>query len=149
MEQLRHAPDGRPQHYLACPVVRQGQVACVIELIDAIREGQVTRLDSANTLGMRILQLVAHWLAHENDAQAREAVREQAAQRLSGLTPREREVLLEVAGGAPNKLIARHLGISIKTVELHRSNLMRKLEIASAAELTRLAMQAGLMEPEA
>ena len=98
VEQLRHAPDGRPQHYLACPVVRQGQVACVIELIDAIREGQVTRLDSANTLGMRILQLVAHWLAHENDAQAREAVREQAAQRLSGLTPREREVLLEVAG---------------------------------------------------
>jgi len=139
------ATDGSPRHYLASPVVRQGRVTCLIELIAASTINETNRLIEGDELGRRILQLVSHWLAHENDAQTREAEREKAAQRLSGLTPREHEVLVEVAQGAPNKLIARHLGISIKTVELHRSNLMRKLEISNAAELTRLAMSAGLV----
>ena len=140
--------DGPPRHYLASPVVRQGEVVCLIEFLSDAGHAESARLSGSDELGMRILQLVAHWLAHENDALAREAQREQALRYLSGLTRREREVLVEVARGAPNKLIARHLGISIKTVELHRSNLMRKLEINNAAELTRLAMQAGMMETE-
>lgn len=139
------ATDGGPRYYLASPVVRQGRVTCLIELIAASTTNETNRLLEGDKLGRRILQLVSHWLAHENDAQTREAEREKAAQRLSGLTPREHEVLVEVAEGAPNKLIARHLGISIKTVELHRSNLMQKLEISNAAELTRLAMSAGLV----
>jgi DNA-binding CsgD family transcriptional regulator/ABC-type phosphate/phosphonate transport system substrate-binding protein len=136
------------QHYLAWPVVRQGEVVCLIEFLCNAGRKEEARLSGTDELGMRILQLVAHWLAHENDALAREAQKTQAAQHLAGLTPREREVLIEVAGGSPNKLIARNLGISIKTVELHRSNLMRKLEITSAAELARLAMQAGIIDME-
>jgi ABC-type phosphate/phosphonate transport system substrate-binding protein/DNA-binding CsgD family transcriptional regulator len=142
-------PAGHPRHYLAAPVVRQGEVVCLIEFLSDRDRPEPARLSGSDELGMRILQLVAQWLAHENDALAREAQREQAVRHLAGLTPREREVLVEVAGGAPNKIIARTLGISIKTVELHRSNLMRKLEINNAAELTRLAMQAGLVSEEA
>ncbi|MGD8558634.1 MAG: response regulator FixJ [Gammaproteobacteria bacterium] len=65
-------------------------------------------------------------------------------ERLSTLTPREREVLQYVLKSAPNKIIASELGISIKTVELHRSNLMSKMEANSVTELVRLALIAGL-----
>ena len=58
------------------------------------------------------------------------------------LSPRERQVLEEVVAGNSNKNIARHLDISEKTVERHRSHLMKKLNIRSMAALVRLATQA-------
>ena len=51
------------------------------------------------------------------------------------LTPREREVMQEVAKGMMNKQIAAHLGISEVTVKLHRGNLMRKMQARTLAEL--------------
>lgn len=65
-----------------------------------------------------------------------------AVDRLSALSPRERQVFDEVTNGNPNKVIARKLEISEKTVEKHRSNLMRKLRAVSVAELVRLSMLA-------
>jgi FixJ family two-component response regulator len=56
---------------------------------------------------------------------------------LKTLTPREREVLAELARGRINKQIAYDLGISEVTVKLHRSNVMRKMEAASLGELIR------------
>lgn len=64
----------------------------------------------------------------------------------TNLTPREMEVLQQVAEGAANKQIAAELGISIKTVEKHRNNLMRKLDIHDTASLTRYAVDAGIIE---
>ncbi|MBS7704988.1 response regulator transcription factor [Chelatococcus asaccharovorans] len=58
-------------------------------------------------------------------------------ERLRTLTPREREVMSEVARGRLNKQIAFDLGISEVTVKLHRGNLMRKMEVASLGELIR------------
>jgi two-component system, LuxR family, response regulator FixJ len=65
-----------------------------------------------------------------------------AAVRLQVLTPREREVLNGLAEGLPNKTIAYDLGISPRTVEIHRSNLMTKLEVRSLSEALRLAFAA-------
>ena len=65
-------------------------------------------------------------------------------ERLSTLTPREMEVLNYVLKSTANKIIAAELGISIKTVELHRSNLMTKMKASSVTELVRLALIAGL-----
>ena len=62
------------------------------------------------------------------------------------LTTREREVLQLVAEGQSTKAIAGSLGISIKTVESHRANLMRKLHIRSAAEAVRYAVRNGLVQ---
>lgn len=67
---------------------------------------------------------------------------EEAAVRLQALTPREREVLDGLAKGLPNKTIAYDLGISPRTVEIHRSNLMNKLEVRSLSEALRLAFAA-------
>lgn len=71
---------------------------------------------------------------------------------LDELTDRETEVLCLVASGHTNKEMAAQLGISRRTVETHRENLMRKLSIHSVAGLTRFALEHGLLgedDPEA
>lgn len=65
-------------------------------------------------------------------------------ERLATLTPREYEVLQYVLKSTANKVIAAELNISIKTVELHRSNLMAKMQASSVTELVRLALIAGI-----
>lgn len=61
------------------------------------------------------------------------------------LTHREREVLKLVAEGHPNKFIADYLCLSVKTVEKHRSNLMKKLDLHNASTLTAYAIEKGLV----
>ena len=63
------------------------------------------------------------------------------------LTSREREVLQRIAEGQTTKEIAAHLGLSVKTVESHRINLMRKLDIHETATLVRYAIRRGLTTP--
>ena len=65
-------------------------------------------------------------------------------ERIALLTPREEEILRGILKSKPNKIIAADLSISIKTVELHRSNLMTKMQAGSATELVRLALIAGI-----
>jgi two-component system, LuxR family, response regulator FixJ len=69
---------------------------------------------------------------------------EDARARLNILTDRERDVLDGLVEGLPNKTIAYDLGISPRTVEIHRANLMQKLEVKSLAEALRIAFHAGL-----
>jgi DNA-binding NarL/FixJ family response regulator len=61
------------------------------------------------------------------------------------LTQREREVLKLIAEGYKNREIADYLYISVKTVEKHRANLMKKLDLHSTSALTALAMEKGLV----
>ena len=61
------------------------------------------------------------------------------------LTEREREVIKLVAEGYKNREIAEMLSVSIKTVEKHRSNLMRKLDLHNASALTAYAIENGLV----
>jgi DNA-binding NarL/FixJ family response regulator len=66
---------------------------------------------------------------------------------LGRLTPRQREVLQLIAEGQTNREIATLLGISIKTVETHRSQLMETLDIHDVAGLVRFALRVGLIAP--
>jgi DNA-binding NarL/FixJ family response regulator len=65
------------------------------------------------------------------------------------LTPRQREVLQLIAEGNTTKAIARKLGISVKTAESYRSELMEALDIHDVAGLTRYAIRTGLISPDA
>ena len=65
------------------------------------------------------------------------------------LTTREREILRLVVRGYTNTRTAADLGLSVKTVEWHRSNLMRKLGTHGVAELVRYAIQHGLVQKDA
>lgn len=71
-----------------------------------------------------------------------------ALERIKRLTRREKEVMTNVVCGHPNKEIAEMLNISVKTVEMHRSNLMKKLKIRNVAELVLLGIRAGMHETE-
>ena len=65
---------------------------------------------------------------------------------LHALTPREREIVTLVAYGHTNKEIAGSLGITVKTVETHKTNIMQKLELTSRADVVRFALSQGWLE---
>jgi len=85
-------------------------------------------------------------LALENGAKIRESEleRQTVRQQVESLTPREREVMDKIIAGKSNKVIATDLGLSQRTVEVHRANVMEKLQVRSLADLVRLVTHAGL-----
>ncbi|MGE5722029.1 MAG: response regulator transcription factor [Sphingomonadales bacterium] len=70
--------------------------------------------------------------------------KQRAQERVNALTAREREVLQGLMAGMANKLLARRLDISLRTVEMHRANMMDRLGVNSLAEALTLAVQAGV-----
>lgn len=78
------------------------------------------------------------------DARSRDAetLRSEIQGRIQKLTPRERQVLDLVVQGKPNRLIAENLGVSPKTIEVHRANVMQKMQAESLAELVRMTIAA-------
>lgn len=81
-----------------------------------------------------------------DDANGRSARATDAAVAIAALTGREQDVLRGLAQGLPNKTIAFDLGISPRTVEVHRANLMTKLQVNSLSEALRIAFAAGLQD---
>ena len=68
-----------------------------------------------------------------------------AGKNSEGLTPRQREILKLVSQGYTNRDIARRLSISVRTVEVHRFNLMRRLRVRNVAQLLRQALLRGFL----
>lgn len=89
-----------------------------------------------------LLSTIAAALAGRNDPKSAERAEAQA--RIDALSGREREVLEHLVAGRPNKLIAYHLGISPRTVEVYRANLMTKMGAGSLSELVRMALLCGV-----
>ena len=87
-----------------------------------------------------ILDGIAQALASREEALGREALRHDIHQRLDRLTAREREVFERLARGSPNKVVARDLGISPRTVEVHRARVTEKLQARSLSHLVRMAL---------
>jgi len=87
-----------------------------------------------------ILDGIAQALASREEALSREARRLDIDRRLARLTAREREVFERLALGSSNKAVARDLGISPRTVEVHRARIMGKLEARNLAHLVRMAV---------
>lgn len=89
-----------------------------------------------------VLDAVAAAMRRSADALQEKAKRADAGAALAAFSPREKEVARLVALGQPNKLIAQALGISEKTVHIHRQHVMEKAGLSSAAELARLMLRA-------
>ncbi|HTP66989.1 MAG TPA: response regulator transcription factor [Geobacteraceae bacterium] len=108
---------------------------CVFdELVEAIRS-----IAAGNSyLGAKITELVIEDYSH-NKADDR-------SDRYDTLSRREREVLLHIADGKNTKDIAFTLGVSIKTIEIQRLSVMKKLDLHSIAELTKYAVRKGLTD---
>ena len=110
--------------------------------VSALRDGAYHFIEKPFTDGA-LAKILPEAMAWSESAHAESISRQKADERLSRLTPRETEVLELLVVGHPNKVIAYELGISARTVEVHRARLMEKLEVQSLSELVRLAMVAG------
>ncbi|HLQ12117.1 MAG TPA: response regulator transcription factor [Steroidobacteraceae bacterium] len=106
------------------------------ELLDALRAVYSGRRSFSDCVESTILKQYAERIAVRFEVAA------------APVTAREREVLARIGQGHTNKAIARALRISVKTVEKHRSNLMRKLGLHNTAAVTVYAMRQGLVGPE-
>jgi two-component system response regulator FixJ len=93
-----------------------------------------------------MLTAVRAALARGDAVDKRDAERAEIKQRLASLSGREHEVLLGLVRGQPNKIIAHELGISPRTVEIYRANVMTKMDAPSLSDLVRMALIAGIFE---
>jgi two-component system response regulator FixJ len=84
-------------------------------------------------------------LSRLQDTSRRDAELSDINDKLASLSNREREVLDGLVGGRPNKTIAYDLGISPRTVEVYRANVMTKMNAASLSDLVRMALLAGIL----
>lgn len=86
-----------------------------------------------------LLERIQNAIRRAVKTHAQRAAQAERAAQVERLTPRERDVMQLVVAGQANKQIAAQLGLSAKTVETHRANLMKKLAVTSVADLVRLA----------
>lgn len=91
-----------------------------------------------------ILDAVKAALARRQKHHQRDALREEVNERIAVLSQRERQVLECLVAGQANKMIAYDLGISPRTVEVYRANVMTKMKAQSLSELVRMALLAGI-----
>lgn len=91
-----------------------------------------------------LLASIRRALALGAAAQRKDQMNGDIARRLATLTEREREVLEGMVAGHPNKLIVHHLGISPRTVEIHRARVMEKMQAQSLSALVRMALAVGI-----
>jgi two-component system response regulator FixJ len=91
-----------------------------------------------------LLDSVARAVASRSDRGDDRAGRARAAALVDSLSARQRQVLLGILKGLPNKIIAFELGLSIRTIEAYRAQLLEKLGARGTAEAVRIALSAGL-----
>jgi two-component system response regulator DctR len=126
----------------AVPVIFLTGHGDVPTAVAAVKRGAfdfVEKPFSDNALVDRIEQALARSTAALDARRSGQAL----AARVAALTEREREVMDLVVAGQPNKLIADALGISVRTVEVHRARLFEKMDVRSAVELANLLADRG------
>ena len=130
---------------VARPVVVLTGHADVSLAVEAMKAGVVDFLEKPFDDGA-LLRVVRNALAQGEGAACRAKERAELAERLVQLTTREREVFDRVVAGDSNKAAATKLGISPRTVEIYRANVMTKMQADSLSELVRMAL--ALEQPE-
>jgi two-component system response regulator FixJ len=113
--------------------------------VTAMKAGAVDFIEKPIDEAQLFAAIDAALAEEKSAARDREAAR--ATEQMALLSPRERQVLEAIAVGRPNKLIAYDLGISVRTVEVHRAHLMDRLAVRNIAEAIRIAVMAALAEP--
>jgi two-component system, LuxR family, response regulator FixJ len=128
----------------AWPIIATSAQIEVRLAVEAMKLGALDVLEKPIRLDPLAGALIPAWERLQNSlefGESRRAAREQVAR----LTPREIEIVLALLAGQANKGVAHALGISVRTVEMHRAHIMAKLGVRSLAEAALIAARAGLM----
>jgi two-component system response regulator FixJ len=137
---LRHLKKSNPD----LPVIvitGHGDISLAVE---AMKIGATDFLEKPFD-GQQLLTAVRSALTQDADAGKRKAEMADIQEKLAALSNRERQVLEGLVAGSANKNIAFDLGISPRTVEIYRANLMTKMAANSLSDLVRMAMMAGIL----
>jgi len=94
-----------------------------------------------------LLDSVQQALSRADDRHGRNAGQARVEARLESLTPREKDVLLPLVQGYSNREIAEQLGVSVKTIDLYRSRVMKRMQAEHLPELVGMAIAVGLVDP--
>ena len=122
---------------LTLPIIFLTAFGDVPTAVQAIQAGAVDFLEKPFS-NQQLIRLVEQALEQDARFRAQRQRRAEREARLAHLTPREREVLDLIVAGDTNKEIAAQLGIGLRTVEMHRQQVMRKLGARSAVDLMHL-----------
>jgi len=125
--------DSRP------PVVFMSGMAKVSEAVHALKHGSIDFVEKPFTIDA-MLAAIRRALQIDDRQRQQQQGQQALRQRFAALTPREAEVMQLVVDGLPNKAMAARLGVSPKTIEVHRANVMRKTAAESLADLVRMAI---------
>ncbi len=131
------------QHYAAPIFIISGQ-ADIPMAVDAIKHGALDFIEKpfdASTVVARVGAAIEAWVERAKNGHGDIGSYQFPGHDL--LTPREREVLSQIADGASNKEAGRKLGISPRTIEVHRARIMEKLGAKNAADLVRIVLSDG------
>jgi DNA-binding CsgD family transcriptional regulator len=139
--------DEQWRQYIACPITIDGELHCLFEFASSSQ--YQTENGFSSELSLSILNLISQWIGNEIMLLENEKIslekNQDINQRFIDITPRESEVLKLLASGESTKTMARLLGISTKTIELHRANLLRKTQAKSSTELVQLAVLSDVL----
>ncbi|MEO9129694.1 MAG: response regulator [Sphingomonas sp.] len=128
---------------IALPVIMLTGHGDITLSVRAIKAGAVDFLEKPFEKAS-LLRAIEEAFQRIGNVQASDLDAAAANLRLAALTPREREVLEGLVKGQPNKITAWNLGISTRTVEVHRANLTHKLQVTSLSDVLRLAFAARI-----
>lgn len=137
-----HVQEAMRQRGIDLPVIFVSGHADVPIVVRAFRAGAVDFIEKPYNEQL-LLDSVQQALSRTTGTRGLGEVRE----RLDSLTPRERDVLLPLVQGYTNREIAEQLGVSIKTVDLYRSRVMKRMQADHLPALVGMAIAAGLVDP--
>ena len=120
------------------PVIMITGYGDVPAAVRAMKAGAIDFIEKPFS-GQLLLDSIAYALKVDGQVRSAEAQREQLGERFARLTPRERQVMELVVAGRTNRSIASEFGVSEKTVEIHRGQVMTKMKAGGLAELVRMA----------
>jgi two-component system, LuxR family, response regulator FixJ len=128
---------------VSLPVIATAPQADVTTAVEMMKAGAVDFIEGPANDQRLLAAIKAALVEPHNEPGAGEPAR-----RLSVLSNRERQVLGEIVAGRPNKVIAHKLAISMRTVEVHRARILRRLGIRSIAEAISLSALAAVTSPD-